>query len=62
MRPENTKTPDPKPEKPSVSGDSQVTKTPDAAGQGPGAAEPPPAEDDPTRFGDWQVRGRCIDF
>jgi hypothetical protein len=21
-----------------------------------------PAHDDPTRFGDWEIKGRCIDF
>jgi hypothetical protein len=34
----------------------------------PQAAKNPPAEiggsngPDPTRFGDWELRGRCIDF
>jgi hypothetical protein len=22
----------------------------------------PPAKPDPTRFGDWEMNGRCIDF
>lgn len=24
--------------------------------------EPPAQKPDPTRFGDWEVNGRCIDF
>jgi hypothetical protein len=35
---------------------------------GAAAGEPPPREvggregPEPTRFGDWELRGRCIDF
>jgi hypothetical protein len=28
----------------------------------PADAAPVPARPDPTRYGDWEVRGRCIDF
>jgi hypothetical protein len=47
----------------------------DAAPEAPPAAEPKPAKDatkpnefggrdgpDPTRYGDWEKNGRCIDF
>lgn len=26
------------------------------------AAPKPAADPDPTRYGDWQIKGRCIDF
>lgn len=30
--------------------------------QAPVAAESQPARPDPTRYGDWEIGGRCIDF
>lgn len=55
--------------KPRKSADLQGGDGDDAAPGGTAApAETPkdapeaPAPDDPTRFGDWQVKGRCIDF
>ncbi|HEX3847141.1 MAG TPA: DUF1674 domain-containing protein [Steroidobacteraceae bacterium] len=45
--------------------DSAITPSADP---GDGAAAPAPREiggragPDPTRFGDWELRGRCIDF
>ncbi|MGD9582857.1 MAG: DUF1674 domain-containing protein [Lysobacterales bacterium] len=40
---------------PTVSVDQSPTET-------PAAAEVSPLRPDPTRFGDWEKNGRCIDF
>lgn len=43
-------------------------ETPDPLPAAPVAPEPPPIEiggrdgPDPTRYGDWEKNGRCIDF
>ena len=48
---------------------SELPKSPPAQLEGPPAqAETPPREvggregPEPTRYGDWELRGRCIDF
>ena len=41
-----------------------AVETPEKAGQGAAAAKEKPTHPrpDPTRFGDWEKNGRCIDF
>lgn len=49
------------PEKPAAEGPAETTEAPPAT-----TPEAPeyggPKEDRPTRYGDWTVKGRCIDF
>ena len=58
------------PDEPRIIGQTAAPAAPDAADPAnPGTTEPaPPAEiggrdgPDPTRYGDWEKNGRCIDF
>lgn len=49
-------------------GDSKAPKTPGPRqtgredGASPSKKKPRPARPDPTRYGDWEKGGRCIDF
>lgn len=54
---------------PRILGDTRAdAETPDAPATGKPAGVAPPAEiggrdgPDPTRYGDWEKNGRCIDF
>ncbi len=39
-----------------------IPPVPPAPGAAPVQAEKPAEKADPTRFGDWEKNGRCIDF
>ncbi len=59
-----SKTPDQAPSVSPASPDAPAAPAPGAAAQRP---EPPketggPKGKDPTRYGDWESKGRCIDF
>jgi len=48
------------PTKPDAKGDIPAVRKPDVVTEdGPAGEE---AKPDPTRFGDWEKNGRCIDF
>lgn len=51
---------------PTAAGDGRVPRRPsdDGAGGAPAPAPTKPAatRPDPTRYGDWEKNGRCIDF
>jgi hypothetical protein len=65
---EDPKAPAAKPSKPKETGAGAPSPGPDtSAGPGPqpptdGDAKPDKKRPDPTRYGDWEKNGRCIDF
>jgi hypothetical protein len=55
----STETPDPKPAAPTTTPPAPAANPPDA--QKPNETGGPPGLE-PTRYGDWEKNGRCIDF
>jgi hypothetical protein len=55
------------PSPPSEAPADEAGRAPDAGREPPAGGAPPPAgpaksRPDPTRYGDWEKDGRCIDF